>query len=784
MIGEATTVGLSPTGIDGDNFDAFSSLRDGADGEEFSSGVGDIGKEVDADTDETANLDLVTVASGKEKLDTFMDDSTDLKDIPAPVDALSLTSKSEINSPENLMSDERRETICQGVASVACASCVARDDCPILRMRNFASENLQPAPGRESYLSELLNDNDDDIVVAGYVNSSDSEANTISTEATEVSEDRADESNEQMISQEQERKALTNETVESLGADVDTEAAEIGSSSKKVVQHVVNVFSDAEHHDNKQPTSMRIEVEPIVAATDDVHKVNDDFAAMAANDVQASPQIEVQEPGLVNPAELADSLSLTVPVEVPSRETPLDNTTADDTGDYNNSHDMVSEVEEKSALPAIEQELSAQAPELSANIQTEDVKRETPAKEIIATASMPVKKQSDQPVTVPSPIQNSVEHGEEMISVNEESAVDDTPPQPAIVDALAVYEAVKVVPRDDAVTEREVMDVKPSVATAGNEDELQIELPQDGDQEAAVDQTVYEAQTSLVEQFDDAVIEERSCSDDEVWAEEGVVFFVEQSSAVEPEISLAEAVTAESPAEATIVTSEEIDEPEVFMADEVEIESIEPLDNLQVVSVPENTKDDYEPVEQLVVSAPPTIKSVLTVESKEAPVQALEKYGLPREKPVDVITITSGENNLWCDDEIKAAAIEIGGVRSDVELPPERLKKPVSDEEMTESAELELDEPYGTDELATDAASDEYNYSSELNLADEDFLIIKNHPSLGLWMDDSRLNPEEETTVTVQSGADDASLVSRLVGVLVVAMCVACSKHTKVLFSG
>ena len=784
MIGEATTVGLSPTGIDGDNFDAFSSLRDGADGEEFSSGVGDIGKEVDADTDETANLDLVTVASGKEKLDTFMDDSTDLKDIPAPVDALSLTSKSEINSPENLMSDERRETICQGVASVACASCVARDDCPILRMRNFASENLQPAPGRESYLSELLNDNDDDIVVAGYVNSSDSEANTISTEATEVSEDRADESNEQMISQEQERKALTNETVESLGADVDTEAAEIGSSSKKVVQHVVNVFSDAEHHDNKQPTSMRIEVEPIVAATDDVHKVNDDFAAMAANDVQASPQIEVQEPGLVNPAELADSLSLTVPVEVPSRETPLDNTTADDTGDYNNSHDIVGEVEEKSALPAIEQKLSAQAPELSADIQTKDVKRETPAKEIIATASMPVKKQSDQPVTVPSPIQNSVEHGEEMISVNEESAVDDTPPQPAIVDALAVYEAVKVVLRDDAVTEREVIDVKPSVAPAGNEDELQIELPQDGDQEAAVDQTVYEAQTSLVEQFDDAVIEERSCSDDEVWAEEGVVFFVEQSSAVEPEISLAEAVTAESPAEATIVTSEEIDEPEVFMADEVEIESIEPLDNLQVVSVPENTKDDYEPVEQLVVSAPPTIKSVLTVESKEAPVQALEKYGLPREKPVDVITITSGENNLWCDDEIKAAAIEIGGVRSDVALPPERLKKPVSDEEMTESAELELDEPYGTDELAADAASDEYNYSSELNLADEDFLIIKNHPSLGLWMDDSRLNPEEETTVTVQSGADDASLVSQLVGVLVVAMCVACSKHTKVLFSG
>ena len=40
MIGEVTTVGLSPTGIDGENFDVFSALRDGADGEKFASGIG------------------------------------------------------------------------------------------------------------------------------------------------------------------------------------------------------------------------------------------------------------------------------------------------------------------------------------------------------------------------------------------------------------------------------------------------------------------------------------------------------------------------------------------------------------------------------------------------------------------------------------------------------------------------------------------------------------------------------------------------------------------------
>ena len=49
MIGEATTGESSPTGIDGDDFD-ISSLR----GEDFSSGIGDIGEEVNADTDEAA----------------------------------------------------------------------------------------------------------------------------------------------------------------------------------------------------------------------------------------------------------------------------------------------------------------------------------------------------------------------------------------------------------------------------------------------------------------------------------------------------------------------------------------------------------------------------------------------------------------------------------------------------------------------------------------------------------------------------------------------------------
>ena len=781
MIGATSTAELSPTGIDGDNFDVFLSLRDGAGGEDFLSDVDDIGEEVNTDTDETANLDLVAVANGEKKLDTFIDDNVGLKDVSVPIDALSLAGKSEANSPENQMSEERRETICQGVASAACASCVARDDCPILRMRNFASENLQPAPERESYLSELLNDNDDNIVVAGYVNSSDSEANTINTDTTEASGDRADESIEQIVSQERESKALTNETVEVLGDDIDTEAAEVSNSSRKVAQHVVNVFSDAEYHDKKQPTSMRIEVEPIVPATEDVKKVNDDFADMVASDVQASPQIEVKEPKLVEVMDTADSLSPVSPVEVPPRETPPYNTTADDTGDYNNSHDMLSETEEKNAPSAIKQELSAQAPELSADIQTEDVKRKTPAKEIIAAASISVKEQFDQPAVVPSPIQNSVEYGEEALSMSEESAVDDTPTQPTADDVLVVSEVVEAVSTDGVVTQREVMDVNLSVTTAGNEDEPQIELPQDDNQELVADQMVYEAQTLPVKQLDDDAITEECCrdSDEEIWAEEDVVFFVEQSSVAEPEAPLAEVVTTGPLTEAIIVTSEDIDEPEVFVADEIEIEPVDLLGNLQVVSVPEIVKDDYGPVEQLATPTPPTIKSILTVESKEAPAQALEKYGSPREKPDNVITTTSEGDGLWLGgDEPEAMIMDASDTEQNIDFPEEQEDTVVING-MAEMAETELSEQ---DDLMTNDAAAGYDYDSKVNVADE-FLIVKHHPSLGLWTDDSRLNPEEETTATDQSGADDASLVSRLVGVLVVAMCVARGRRTRAIVS-
>ena len=755
MIGATTTLELSPTGIDGDGFDVFSSLRDGSEGEDFSSGIDE------AVTDGVSQFDLVAVASGKAELNVAMSDN-DTKEDFAPID------------PER----------CRNFGTVACLGCVNLGLCQDRQAAMMEkNNNLQPEE-QLSTLEQLLREDEapGEIVWAQVVPETDEAGNLGQTEEVSetaspemmgavldgenITEDDGSKEQTSNVHDEEDCKAVetTIEVVKDAGVD---DYAAKPQATNPVLDELAEMSEQLTPEDTVAlPTPMAVEAEPVAPTVKDVNKVSDDIADMVVSDIQALPQIEVKEPKSAEIVKPVDSSLPISPVEVPSRETPPDNTTVDNAGDYDNSYHIVSEPEEKNAPPVTEQEPSVQMSDVSVNVPMENAKHETLTKEVVAVeVSVPIKEQPDQPAVMTLPIQDYVEYGEEVSSVGEEPAVDHNSTQP-VVDMPVAHEVVEVVPTENAAIEPEAPTPVIPVETIVDEDELWTDPPQGGSQELVVDQTVDETQASLVEQFDDAVIEENfHVNDEEVWAEEDVVFFVEQSSVADPEAPLAEVVTTGPLTEVTIVTSEETNESEAFVTDEVE--SIEPLDNLQVVSVPEIIKDDYEPVEQFVVPVPPTTKSVPTVESKEAPAQALEKYGLSREKLADVITTTLRENNLWCDDEIKTAVMEIGDVRLDVELPPERLEEPVSDEELTESAELELDEP---DELATDAASDEYNYSSyssEVSVADEDSLIIKNHPSLGLWMDDSRLNPEDSKTPTTGS-ASVVSWLTKLVGAVAV----------------
>lgn len=125
-----------------DDFNIFSALNgDAANFQDLSSGI----------DDDVTELNLVEAVASGEKIDT------------------SFAEENEAETTEECLDAERRSEICQNVASAACDSCAAAGTCSILRMRNFAKENLRPvAKEPESYLSALMDDGCG-VVVAGYV---------------------------------------------------------------------------------------------------------------------------------------------------------------------------------------------------------------------------------------------------------------------------------------------------------------------------------------------------------------------------------------------------------------------------------------------------------------------------------------------------------------------------------------------------------------------------------------------------------------------------------------
>lgn len=129
------------------DFNVFSALNGDANFQDLSSKI----------DDDATELNLVEAVASGEKIDT------------------SFAEENEAEVAEECLNDERRSEICQNVASAACASCAAAGTCSILRMRNFAEENLQPAAEEpKSYLSALMDDGCD-VVVAGYVSADNEE---------------------------------------------------------------------------------------------------------------------------------------------------------------------------------------------------------------------------------------------------------------------------------------------------------------------------------------------------------------------------------------------------------------------------------------------------------------------------------------------------------------------------------------------------------------------------------------------------------------------------------
>ena len=883
MIGATTTVEVSPTGINGDGFDVFSSLRDGSEGEDFSSGIDE------AVTDGVSQFDLVAVAGGKAELDvTMSDDKTE--EYSVPID------------PEQ----------CQKFGTVACIGCIFAQNCRDRQAAMMAGDTELQSGEQLSTLEQLLREDDapGEIVWARPLpDDFDGEELPVADgpRVVETSADKPDGPTEKITPQEQESKASTSKPVEVSGEDMDTEAAEapffglkmapetiaddikdVGESrpesasevpvntsgkeqftepteenrpSIEIKQQTSAIISDTADKEDERPVSESSDIPtqtktvlspPAVSedtqtanenntlpknetanflsgeselATSVVENTYDGDETTAPSSIK-TPSIERQkekdfvitgsESANFEPSRAAENDESATPVseqqhlaaqfEAVKVDEPATTDLIDDSGtkvladaqsseinidvaaDYNNfveSTDDVDAEQPKHVIPTATNIPPSQAQEDAVNVSAEYETNETSTEKMVnVAASIPAKEQPDQPAIVSLSTQDIVEYGEDLLSASEESTADRSPTCPNdIVSMPTTHEAIEATHEADETIELEAMKVAlPVDAAAVSEGKNQIDLPPELNEELVVDKRVYEAQTSLMGQLDHnhAAIECDYDEDDEAWAEEDIVFFVEQQSpVVEPGVSSAEVVTVAPPTEAVVLRKETDDlEPPVDDEIGVDMDSVGQLDNPKAVSVPEIT-NDYEPVEQIVIPTSPAIEPICDAELDEPVVEISEERIMPREEHDGIVMEASEKSDLpRMDDEVEATITDTSDVEPAIDLP--EAQEELAANEVSEALESEVDEQ---NDSAVASAVDSYGYNSETSAVSDNVLVVKSCQSPGLWPDDSRLNPEEESASTAQSSADDTSLVSRLVGMFVVAMCVVRGRQARAILS-
>ena len=642
MIGVTTTVELSSTVIDGDDFDVFLSLRDGNISEDFSSSVGE---EV---TDGVGRFDLVAVASGEAELPSTEKVSASIGQT-ACATCVGCPFLSQCVKPQALVmkqESERQENVSDDMNSAD----------------EEAIPNLLEMTPKQSYLDRLLAPDDFDsldengrgeLVLAGYSESTDYQEPIIKKAPEPVVSEakpidlttKTNKSTEKLIPQEREDKTSTNQAVEASGEDVGIEKIGVVSPSVEMKPHIIDSISDAVHNDSKKPAPESLDA-PTKTENAPVSVVID------KNTQTVDDNSNSLEHETVYPAASDNKIAAKAVESEPSREAEND----------------------ESAFTSIseQQHLAAQFDAVGADKSA---------------------------ITVP--IDNSGTKAPVYIQSNEIN-IDATPDYNNSVESTDIVDNERLV--DTAIV-----------------DEAKVDPPNEEIDILAADQIFTDTQVLSIEQLDysGTAIERSHGKDNDFWAEEDAVFFIErqESPVVESEASSAEAVTIALPVE-TITVREET--------------------------------DDSEPVEQVIISTSPIIEPTLDVESDEVATKIPEECLVLRE---EFVKISEKSDLLRSDDEIESVIMDVSDIKSGINLSGEQ-------------AEL-------NDIL------DNCVYNDEESVTNGDDLLMNAHPSSGLWSDDSPLNPEEGLVTMTQSAADDSSLVSRLVGVLVVAMCVARGRQAR-----
>lgn len=637
-----TTVELSSTVIDGDDFDVFLSLRDGNISEDFSSSVGE---EV---TDGVGRFDLVAVASGEAELPSTEKVSASIGQT-ACATCVGCPFLSQCVKPQALVmkqESERQENVSDDMNSAD----------------EEAIPNLLEMTPKQSYLDRLLAPDDFDsldengrgeLVLAGYSESTDYQEPIIKKAPEPVVSEakpidlttKTNKSTEKLIPQEREDKTSTNQAVEASGEDVGIEKIGVVSPSVEMKPHIIDSISDAVHNDSKKPAPESLDA-PAKTENAPVSVVID------KNTQTVDDNSNSLEHETVYPAASDNKIAAKAVESEPSRAAEND----------------------ESAFTSIseQQHLAAQFDAVGADKSA-----------------------------ITGPIDNSGTKAPVYIQSNEIN-IDATPDYNNSVESTDIVDNERLV--DTAIV-----------------DEAKVDPPNEEIDILAADQIFTDTQVLSIEQLDysGTAIERSHGKDNDFWAEEDAVFFIErqESSVVESEASSAETVTIALPVE-TITVREET--------------------------------DDSEPVEQVIISTSPIIEPTLDVESDEVATKIPEECLVLRE---EFVKISEKSDLLRSDDEIESVIMDVSDIKSGINLSGEQ-------------AEL--------NDILDDCA-----YNGEESVANGDDLLMNTHPSSGLWSDDSPLNPEEGLVTMTQSAADDSSLVSRLVGVLVVAMCVARGRQAR-----
>lgn len=642
MIGVTTTVELSSTVIDGDDFDVFLSLRDGNISEDFSSSVGE---EV---TDGVDRFDLVAVASGEAELPSTEKVSASIGQT-ACATCVGCPFLSQCVKPQALVmkqESERQENVSDDMNSAD----------------EEAIPNLLEMTPKQSYLDRLLAPDDFDsldengrgeLVLAGYSESTDYQEPIIKKAPEPVVSEakpidlttKTNKSTEKLIPQEREDKTSTNQAVEASGEDVGIEKIGVVSPSVEMKPHIIDSISDAVHNDSKKPAPESLDA-PTKTENAPVSVVID------KNTQTVDDNSNSLEHETVYPAASDNKIAAKAVESEPSRAAEND----------------------ESAFTSISEQQHM-------TVQFDAVGADKSA--------------------ITGPIDNSGTKAP-VYTQSSEINIDATPDYNNFVESTDIVDNERLV--DTAIV-----------------DEAKIDTPNEEIDVLAADQIFTDTQVLSIEQLDysGTAIERSHGKDNEFWAEEDAVFFIErqESPVVESEASSAEAVTIALPVE-TITVREET--------------------------------DDSEPVEQVIISTSPIIEPTLDVESDEVATKIPEECLVLRE---EFVKISEKSDLLRSDDEIESVIMDVSDIKSGINLSGEQ-------------AEL--------NDILDDCV-----YNGEESVANGDDLLMNTHSSSGLWSDDSPLNPEEGLVTMTQLAADDSSLVSRLVGVLVVAMCVARGRQAR-----